>query len=50
MPDIEGWLSLFSILFIIGFGILGIILVKLLPDQFNAVSVVMKQSLVTKPS
>ena len=46
MPDIEGWLSLFGILFVIGFGILGIILVKLLSNQFEAVSLVMKESII----
>ncbi len=46
MPDMEGWLSLFGILFVIGFGILGIILVKLLPNQFNSVRLVMKKSII----
>ena len=46
MPDIEGWLSLFGILFVIGFGILGIILVKLLPKQFDSVRLVMKKSII----
>ena len=46
MPDMEGWLSLFGILFVIGFGILGIILVKLLPNQFDSVRLVMKKSII----
>ena len=46
MPDIEGWLSLFGILFVIGFGILGVILVKLLPNQFESVRLVMKKSII----
>ena len=46
MPDIEGWLNLFGILFVIGFGILGIILVKLLPNQFDSVRLVMKKSII----
>ena len=46
MPDMEGWLSLFGILFVIGFGILGIILVKLLPNQFDSVRLVMKKSVI----
>ena len=46
MPDTEGWLSLFSILFVIGFGILGIILVKLLPNQFDSVRLVLKKSVI----
>ena len=46
MPDIEGWLSLFGILFVIGFAILGVILVKLLPVQFEAVRMVMNKSLI----
>jgi len=46
MSDIEGWLSLFGILFVIGFGILGVILVKLLPNQFDSVRLVMKKSII----
>ena len=46
MPNIEGWLSLFGILFVIGFAILGIILVKLLPNHFESVRLVMKKSLI----
>ncbi len=46
MPDMEGWLSLFGILFVIGFGILGIILVKLLPNQFESVQLVKKKSII----
>ena len=46
VPDIEGWLSLFGILFVIGFGILGVILVKLLPNQFDAVRLVLKKSVI----
>lgn len=46
MPDIESWLSLFSILFVIGFGILGIILVKLLSNQFDSVRLAMKKSII----
>lgn len=46
MPNIEGWLSLFGILFVIGFGILGIILVKLLPNHFDSVRLVMKKSVI----
>ena len=46
MPDIEGWLSLLGILFVIGFGILGIILVKLLPNQFDSVRSIMKKSII----
>jgi cytoskeletal protein CcmA (bactofilin family) len=46
MPDMEGWLSLFGILFVIGFGILGIILVKLLSNQFDSVRLVMKKSVI----
>ena len=46
MPDIEGWLSLLGILFVIGFGILGIILVKLLPNHFDSVRLVMKKSII----
>ena len=46
MPDIEGWLSLFGILFVIGFAILGVILVKLLPIQLEAVRTVMRKSLI----
>ncbi|WP_458744423.1 hypothetical protein [Candidatus Nitrosocosmicus sp. T] len=44
--DMEGWLSLFGILFVIGFGILGIILVKLLPNQFDSVRLVMNKSII----
>lgn len=46
MQDIEGWLSLFGILFVIGFGILRIILVKLLPNQFDSVRLVMNKSII----
>jgi len=46
MPDIQGWLNLFGILFVIGFGILGVILVKLLPNQFDSVRMVMKKSVI----
>jgi hypothetical protein len=46
MQDIEGWLSLFGILFVIGFAILGIILVKLLPNQFESVRLVMNKSII----
>jgi cytoskeletal protein CcmA (bactofilin family) len=46
MQDMEGWLSLFGILFVIGFGILGIILVKLLPNQFDSVRLVMNKSII----
>ena len=44
MPDIQGWLNLFGILFVVGFGILGVILVKLMPNQFDSVQMVMKKS------
>ncbi len=46
MQDIEGWLSLFGILFVIGFGILGIILIKLLPNLFDSVRLVMNKSII----
>lgn len=46
MPDIQGWLNLFGILFVIGFGILGVILVKLLPNQFDLVRMAMKKSVI----
>ncbi len=46
MPDMQGWLDLFGILFVIGFGILGVILVKLLPNQFNSVRMAMKKSVI----
>jgi hypothetical protein len=46
MKDIEDWLSIFGILFVIGFGILGIILVKLLPIQFDSVRLVMNKSII----
>lgn len=46
MQDIEGWLSLFGILFVIGFGVLGIILVKLLPNHFETVRLVMNKSII----
>jgi cytoskeletal protein CcmA (bactofilin family) len=46
MPDVEGWLSLFGILFVIGFAVLGVILVKLLPNQFESVRLVMKKSII----
>jgi hypothetical protein len=46
IPDIEGLLSLFGILFVIGFGILGIILVKMLPKQFDAVRLVIRKSII----
>ncbi len=46
IPDIEGLLSLFGILFVIGFGILGIILVKMLPNQFDAVRLVIRKSII----
>ena len=46
MPDMEGWLNLFNILFVIGFGILGVILVKLLPNQFDSVRLIMKKSII----
>jgi hypothetical protein len=46
MPDIEGWLSLFGILFVIGFAILGVILVKLFPSHFDSVRLVMNKSLI----
>lgn len=46
MPDMQGWLNLFGILIVIGFGILGVILVKLLPTQFNSVQLVMKKSII----
>jgi hypothetical protein len=46
IPDLEGWLNLFNILFVIGFGILGVILVKLLPNQFDSVRRVMKKSII----
>lgn len=46
MPNVEGWLSLFGILLVIGFAILGVILVKLLPNQFDAVRLVMKKSII----
>ena len=44
MPDMQGWLNLFGILFVVGFGILGVILVKLMPNQFDSVQMVMKKS------
>lgn len=46
MPDLKGWLSLFGILIIIGFGFLGIILVNLLPKQFEEVRSVMAKSII----
>ena len=46
MQDLQGWLNLFGILIVIGFGILGVILVKLLPTQFNSVQLVMKKSII----
>lgn len=46
IPDIKGWLDLFGILFVIGFAILGVMLVKLLPNQFVSVRLVMKKSLI----
>ena len=46
IPDIEGLLSLFGTLIVIGVGILGIILVKLLPNQFNAVRLVIRKSII----
>jgi hypothetical protein len=46
MQDMEGWLSVFGILLVIGFGILGIILIKLLPNQFDSVRLVMNKSII----
>ena len=46
MPDVEWWLSFFGILFVLGFGILGVILVKLLPKHFDLVRLVMKKSII----
>lgn len=46
MPDLEGWLNLLMISVTIGFGILGIILVRLLPIQFNRVSVTMAKAVI----
>ena len=44
--DIQGWLNILHILTVIGFGILGVILVKLLPIQFGIVRLTMKKSII----
>ena len=45
-PDIQGWLNILHILTVIGFGILGVILVKSLPIQFDIVRLAMKKSII----
>ena len=45
-PDIQGWRNILQILTVIGFGILGVIIVKLLPIQFDIVSLDMKKSII----
>jgi hypothetical protein len=44
--DIQGWLNILHITTVIGFGILGVILVRLLPIQFDRVYVAMKKSII----
>jgi hypothetical protein len=46
IPDIQGWLNILHILTVIGFGILGVILVRLMPIQFNIVSMAITRSLI----
>lgn len=46
LQDAKGWLDLFNFLLAIGLGILGIILVKLFPNQFDAVRSSMKKSVI----
>lgn len=45
-PDIQGWLNILHILTVIGFGILGVILVRLVPIQFNMVYLAMTKSII----
>lgn len=46
LQDAKGWLGLFNLLLVIGLGILGVILVKLFPYQFDAVRSSMKKSII----
>lgn len=46
LQDAKSWLDLFNLLLVIGLGILGVILVKLFPYQFDAVRASMKKSII----
>ena len=46
MLGMKGWLRLFGIFGVVGFGFLGVMLVKLLPNHFGSVRLVIKRSLI----
>jgi hypothetical protein len=46
IPDIQGWLNILHIVTVIGFGILGVILVRLMPIQFDMVRLAMSRSII----
>jgi hypothetical protein len=46
IPDIQGWLNILHILTVIGFGILGVILVRLMPIQFDMVYLAISKSII----